>query len=113
MFLGEFKLLMWSCIDSTGPEFWWPPPVLRGSEVVLVRPLVVDGSENKLEVGDDVGEEAIVENWLVTIFLVVVVTRLCDFVTIFATISETVFEVDVSATKFDICLLYTSDAADE
>ena len=70
--------------------------------MVLVRPLVVDGSENRLEVGDDVGEEATVENWLVTIFLVVVVTRLCDFVTIFATISETVFEVDVSATKFGI-----------
>ena len=71
--------------------------------MVLIRPLVVDGPENRLEAGDDVGEIASVENWLVTTSLVVVVTRFCEaFVTIFATRSVTVFEVDVSATKFEI-----------
>ena len=71
--------------------------------MVLIRPLVVDGSENRLEAGDDVGEIASVENWLATTSLVVVVTTFCvTFDTILATRSVTVFEVDVSATKFEI-----------
>ena len=75
--------------------------VFTRSEVVLLRSIVILGSENRLEADADVGGVTAVDIVLVAIFLMIEVTRWCGaFVTTFVTISATVFEVDVSATMF-------------